>query len=86
MVNVADIDAYVDTVINARTIKAPHMLPPLYEEYNPGLDPNTPDEDVIIEVDKIKVHFYNRKCEYQSFYWFQTDFRHDKWTVLTDGL
>merc|ERR1719411_638677 len=54
MVNLAEIDTYVEAVINARNIKAPHMLPPLCEEYNPGLDPNTPDEDVIIEVDKIK--------------------------------
>jgi len=54
MVNLPEIDAYVETVINARNMKAPHMLPPLCEEYNPGLDPNTPDEDVIIEVDKIK--------------------------------
>ena len=54
MVNLAEIDTYVEAVINARNIKAPHMLPPLCEEYNPGLDPNTPDEDVIIEVDKVK--------------------------------
>lgn len=54
MVNVPEIDAYVESVIGARQIKAPHMLPPLHEEYNPGLDPNTPDEDVIIVADIIK--------------------------------
>lgn len=54
MVNVQEIDAYVESVISARQLKAPHMLPPLHEEYNPGLDPNTPDEDVIIVADTIK--------------------------------
>jgi len=54
MVNIPEIDAIVETIKNEREDKAPHMLPPLCEEYNPGLDPNTPDEDVLIQVDKIK--------------------------------
>jgi len=54
IVNVPEIDAYLESIIEARQQKAPHMLPPLHEEYNPGLDPNTPDEDVIIVVDTIK--------------------------------
>ena len=54
MVNVPEIDAYVESVISARQLGAPHMLPPLHEEYNPGLDPNTPDEDVVILIDKLK--------------------------------
>ena len=54
MVNVPEIDVYVESVISARQLRAPHMLPPLHEEYNPGLDPNTPDEDVVIVIDTLK--------------------------------
>ena len=44
IVNVPEIDAYLESIIEARQQKAPHMLPPLHEEYNPGklvLDPMT---------------------------------------------
>jgi hypothetical protein len=54
MVNVPEIDTYLESVISARQSKAPHMLPPLHEEYNPGLDPNTPDEDVVIMTEVVK--------------------------------
>ena len=54
MVNVPEIDVYVESVISARQLRAPHMLPPLHEEYNPGLDPNTPDEDVVIVIETLK--------------------------------
>lgn len=54
MVNVAEIDNYIDSIVTARQGKAPHMLPPLCEEYNPGLDPNTPDDDVVIQADTIR--------------------------------
>ena len=54
MVNVPEIDVYVESVVGARQLGAPHMLPPLHEEYNPGLDPNTPDEDVVIAIDTLK--------------------------------
>ena len=47
-INLPDLDAYVDMIVQARSNKAPHMLPPLSEQYHPGLDPNTPEEDVLI--------------------------------------
>ena len=46
IVNIPEIDEYVETIITARKLNAPHMLPPLFEEYNPGLDPNTQGADV----------------------------------------
>ena len=54
IVNVQEIDDYVESVVTARQLRAPHMLPPLHEEYNPGLDPNTPDEDVVIVTETVK--------------------------------
>merc|ERR1719204_1122039 len=42
IVNIPDIDIYLDEVIKVRKAKAVHMLPPITESYNPGLDPNTP--------------------------------------------
>ena len=46
IVSSPEIDEYVETIITARKLNAPHMLPPLLEEYNPGLDPNTQGADV----------------------------------------
>ncbi len=66
MVNVPEIDSYVESIIGARQLKAPHMLPPLHEEYNPGLDPNTPDEDVIIVADTVKEALKNAGRDVQG--------------------
>ena len=54
IVNIADIDIYLDEVIKVRKSKATHMLPPITESYNPGLDPNTPDDDVLINIEQVK--------------------------------
>lgn len=53
-VNIAELDGYVDGIVQARADKAPHMLPPLNEEYHPGLNPNTPEEDFLIDSAQIK--------------------------------
>ncbi len=53
-VNSAELDAYVDGIVQARHAKAPHMLPPLIEQYHPGLDPNTPEEDILIDSSQMK--------------------------------
>lgn len=66
MVNVPEIDAYLESVVSARQLKAPHMLPPLHEEYNPGLDPNTPDEDVVIVTETIKEALKNSGRDIQG--------------------
>ena len=50
----AELDACVDSVVTAREAKAPHMLPPLVEQYHPGLDPNTPEEDILIDPAVVK--------------------------------
>ena len=52
--NVPEIDAYVENLLIERNEKARHMLPPIQEDYNPGLDPNTPDDDVMIKPEIIK--------------------------------
>jgi len=54
IVNIPDIDIYLDDVVKVRKAKAAHMLPPIAESYNPGLDPNTPDNDVLIDVEQVK--------------------------------
>ena len=54
MSNVPEIDLYVENLISQRNDKARHMLPPIQEDYNPGLDPNTPDDDVMIKPEIIK--------------------------------
>ena len=48
-INSAELNEYVDEIIQARQSKAPHMLPPLSEQYHPGLDPNTPEQDLLIK-------------------------------------
>lgn len=53
-INSPDLSSYVDTIIQAREAKVPHMLPPLNEQYHPGLDPNTPDEDILIKQELVK--------------------------------
>jgi hypothetical protein len=53
-VNSAELDAYVDGIVQARNAKAPHMLPPLIEQYHPGLDPNTPEVDILIDSSQMK--------------------------------
>ena len=53
-VNIAELDGYLDGIVQARADKAPHMLPPLNEEYHPGLNPNTPEEDFLIDSAQIK--------------------------------
>uniref|UniRef100_A0A0K2TRT0 Protein EFR3 homolog cmp44Elike [Nasonia vitripennis] n=1 Tax=Lepeophtheirus salmonis TaxID=72036 RepID=A0A0K2TRT0_LEPSM len=53
-VNIAELDAYVDRLIDARERRAIHMLPPFTEDYHPGLDPNTPDESLLIKEETIK--------------------------------
>ena len=65
-VNVPEIDNYVESIVNARQLKAPHMLPPLQEEYNPGLDPSTPDEDVVIVTDTVKEALKNSGRDIQG--------------------
>ena len=65
-VNVPEIDSYVESVVDARQRKAPHMLPPLHEEYNPGLDPNTPDEDVVIVAETVKEALKNAGRDIQG--------------------
>ena len=49
-----EIDSHVENLLTHRTEKARHMLPPIQEDYNPGLDPNTPDDDVMIKPEIIK--------------------------------
>eukprot|EP00096_Caligus_rogercresseyi_P008973 TRINITY_DN2958_c0_g1_i1.p1 TRINITY_DN2958_c0_g1~~TRINITY_DN2958_c0_g1_i1.p1 ORF type:complete len:787 (-),score=282.89 TRINITY_DN2958_c0_g1_i1:42-2189(-) len=53
-VGIAELDAYVDTLIGARELRAHQMLPPFTEDYQPGLDPNTPDESLLIKEETIK--------------------------------
>jgi len=52
--NIPEIDSYVENLLTQRDEKARHMLPPIQEDYNPGLDPNTPDDDVMIKPEIIK--------------------------------
>ena len=52
--NIPEIDSYVENLLMLRKEKARHMLPPIQEDYNPGLDPNTPDDDVRIKPEIIK--------------------------------
>ena len=52
--NMPEIDSYVENLLMHRKEKARHMLPPIQEDYNPGLDPNTPDDDVMIKPEIIK--------------------------------
>lgn len=49
-----ELDVYLDGIVQSRDAKAPHMLPPLSEEYHPGLDPNTPEEDILIDSIQVK--------------------------------
>ena len=59
IVSVPELDSYLDEIIKIRKTKAQHMLPPIKDQYNPGLDPNTPDEDVLINVDKVRAALKN---------------------------
>ena len=52
--NIPEIDTYVENLLMLRKEKARHMLPPIQEDYNPGLDPNTPDDDVRIKPEIVK--------------------------------
>lgn len=52
--NIPEIESYVENLLMLRKEKARHMLPPIQEDYNPGLDPNTPDDDVRIKPEIIK--------------------------------
>jgi len=61
IVNIPDIDIHFDDVVKNRKAKsASHLLPPITETYNPGLDPNAlvnEEEDsatVLINVDQVK--------------------------------
>lgn len=47
-INSTELDTYVDTIVHARQKKTPHMLPPINEEYRPGLDPNIQEDDILI--------------------------------------
>ncbi len=53
-INSSELNSYVDGIVGAREAKAPHMLPPLNEQYHPGLNPNTPEEDILIEQAAVK--------------------------------
>lgn len=53
-VNTADLDTYVETLAHFRKDRAPHMLPPLNEQYHPGLNADTPDESTLIDSAVVK--------------------------------
>ena len=65
-VNIAELDGYLDGIVQARNDKAPHMLPPLNEEYHPGLNPNTPEEDFLIDSAQIKEALKNAGKDVQG--------------------
>ena len=43
IVNIPNIDIHLDDVIKNRRDRMEHLLPPIAENYNPGLDPNALD-------------------------------------------
>ncbi len=53
-VSSSELDSYVDGIVNARESRAPHMLPPLHHQYHPGLNPNTPEEDILVDQAAVK--------------------------------
>ncbi len=63
----AELDSYVDGIVTAREGRAPHMLPPLNEQYHPGLSPNTPEEDILIQQDAVKEALKNAGKDVQRF-------------------
>jgi hypothetical protein len=52
--SIVDIDTHLQNIINARSSKANHLLPPVQESYSLGLNPDELDDDLLIVPDLIK--------------------------------
>lgn len=59
LMNVPAIDDYVIQLLTIRADKAPHLLPPLKDEYNPDLDPNNLSPEILINPTTVKDELKN---------------------------
>jgi len=59
VVRIPDISEYKERLVSVRRTLAPHMLPPLEEDYSPDLDPNSNLEEVLIDVEPINIALKN---------------------------
>ena len=72
IVNIPDIDIHLDDVVKSRKSVMAHLLPPITENYNPGLDPNAlndveDDNSVLINVDQVKEALKNAGKDVEQF-------------------
>jgi len=68
VVRIPEIFEYKDRLVSLRRTVAPHLLPPLEEDYSPDLDPESNLEEVLIDFDPINMALENegRKFDKQG--------------------